>query len=237
MLLVAQINPKWVRSATISPDGTQIVFTYKGDLYKVPTAGGNAIQLTYHDAHDYMAVWSKDGAKLAFASDRYGNFDVFTMDAMGGPATRLTFHSNNEQPFTFSADDSAVLFGALRQDEVKHRQYPHRSQSELYSVPVKGGRINQVFTFPTEYVQVSKDGKQLYYHDKKGGENEWRKHHTSSIARDIWSYDVATDTHKMITTYEGEDRQPILSADEKSIYYLSEESGTFNVHKMALDKF
>ena len=60
----------------------------------------------------------------------------------------------------------------------------------------------------------------MYYHDKKGGENEWRKHHTSSIARDIWSYDVVTDTHKMITTYAGEDRQPILSTDEKSIYYL-----------------
>ncbi len=235
LCLMAQINPNWVRSATISPDGTQIVFTYKGDLYKVPTAGGNATQLTYHDAHDYMAIWSKDGSKIAFASDRYGNFDVYVMDAMGGPANRLTFHSNNEQPFTFSADDTNVLFGALRQDEVKHRQYPHRSQSELYRVPVKGGRVNQVFTFPAEYVQISKDGQKMYYHDKKGGENEWRKHHTSSITRDIWSYDVATDTHKMITTYEGEDRQPILSADEKSIYYLSEASGTFNVHKMAID--
>lgn len=233
--LMAQVTPKWVRSAVISPDGTQIVFTYKGDLYKVPTTGGNAMQLTYHDAHDYSAVWSKDGTKIAFASDRYGNFDVFTMDAMGGPATRLTFHSNNEQPFTFSADDTAILFGAIRQDEVKHRQYPHRSQSELYSVPVKGGRVDQVFTFPTEYIQVSKDGQKMYYHDKKGGENEWRKHHTSSIARDIWSYDMTTDTHKMITTFKGEDRQPILSVDEKSIYYLSEESGTFNVHKMALD--
>jgi len=235
LFLMAQVNPKWVRSATISPDGTQIVFTYKGDLYKVPAIGGNAIQLTYHEAHDYMAVWSKDGSKLAFASDRYGNFDVFTMDAMGGPATRLTFHSNNEQPFTFSADDKNVLFGALRQDEVNHRQYPHRSQSELYSVSANGGRVNQLFTFPAEYVQVSKDGGMMLYHDKKGGENEWRKHHTSSITRDIWRYDVATDTHKMITTYEGEDRQPILSVDEKNIYYLSEASGTFNVYKMSLE--
>ena len=160
--LFAQTTPKWVRSATISPDGTQIVFTYKGDLYKVPATGGNATQLTYHDAHDYLAVWSKDGTKIAFASDRYGNFDVFTMDAMGGPATRLTYHSNNEQPFTFSADDSSVLFGALRQDEVNHRQYPHRSQSELYTVSVKGGRVNQLFTFPAEYVAVSKDGKKMY---------------------------------------------------------------------------
>ena len=80
-----------------------------------------------------------------------------------------------------------------------------------------------------------REGTKLLYHDKKGGENEWRKHHVSSIARDIWLYDKATDTHKMITSFAGEDRQPIFSADEKSMYYLSEESGTYNVHKMSLD--
>ena len=193
----AQDAPQWMRYSTISPDGTQIVFTYKGDLYKVPTAGGDAVQLTYHDAHDYMAVWSKDGKQLAFASDRYGNFDIFVMNAMGGAANRLTFHSNNEMPYTFSADDKNVLFGALRQDDAKHRQYPHRSQSELYSVPVAGGRVNQLLTVPAEYVQVSKNGSQLFYHDKKGGENEFRKHHTSAITRDIWMYDVQTKKRRI----------------------------------------
>jgi len=235
LTLSAQDDPLWMRYQSISPDGSQIVFTYKGDLYKVAATGGDAKQITFHDAHDYMAVWSKDGSKLAFASNRYGNFDIYIMAANGGPAERLTFHSNNESPFSFSADDKNILFGALRQDDANHRQYPHRSQSELYSVPVGGGRVQQMFTFPTEYIQVSKDGSMMLYHDKKGGENEWRKHHTSSIARDIWSYDVATDQHKMITTYAGEDRQPILSNDEKTIYYLSEASGSFNVHKMSLE--
>ena len=73
----AQDNPKWMRYAAISPDGSQIAFTYKGDLYKVSSAGGDAQQLTYHKAHDYMPVWSKDGNQIAFASDRYGNFDIF----------------------------------------------------------------------------------------------------------------------------------------------------------------
>ena len=233
--LNAQEAPKWLRSPAISPDGTQIVFTYKGDLYKVPATGGDALQLTFHDAHDHMAVWSKDGRKLAFASDRYGNFDIYVMDAQGGPAERLTFHSNDELPYTFSADDQQVLFGALRQDAVKHRQYPHRSQSELYAVPVKGGRVQQFLTIPAEYVQFSQDGNFMLYQDKKGGENEWRKHHTSSIARDIWTYDVQNKTHSLLTSFAGEDRQPILSEDEKSMYYLSEESGTFNVHKMSLE--
>ncbi|MFY0630890.1 MAG: PD40 domain-containing protein [Flavobacteriaceae bacterium] len=232
--ITAQDNPQWMRHSSISPDGKEIAFTYKGDLYKVPATGGDAIQLTYHNAHDYKAIWSKDGSKIAFASNRYGNFDIYVMNANGGTATRLTFHSSDEIPFTFSANNKDIIFGTQRQDDVKHRQYPTGSQPELYSVPVKSGKISQLMTVPAEYVQVSKNGKTMVYHDKKGGENEWRKHHTSSITRDIWTYDTKTKAHKMITSFNGEDRQPIFSADEKSVYYLSEKSGTFNVHKISL---
>lgn len=190
--------------------------------------------MTFHQAHDYMPVWSKDSKHIAFASNRYGNFDVFVMDAMGGQANRLTFHSNNESPYSFSHDNKHVIFGALRQDIAEHRQYPHGSQSELYQVPTAGGRVDQVFTIPADYVQVSKDGRYMVYHDKKGGENEFRKHHKSSITRDIWMYDTRRNEHRLLTNREVEDRQPVFSADEKSLYYLNESSGTFNVHKMSI---
>jgi len=233
--LKAQTTPNWIRYQSISPDGQNIVFTYKGDLYRVAASGGDATQLTFHQAHDYMPVWSKDGKHIAFASDRYGNFDVYVMDAMGGQATRLTFHSNDENPYSFTHDNKHVVFGALRQDRAEHRQYPHGSQSELYKVPTSGGRVDQILTIPAEYVQVSKDGRYMVYHDKKGGENEFRKHHKSSITRDIWIYDVRRDEHKMLTNREVEDRQPVFSADEKSLYYLNESSGTFNIHKMSIE--
>ncbi len=231
---IGQVSPKWIRYQSISPDGKTIAFTYKGDLYSVPVNGGDAKQLTFHEAHDFMPVWSNDSKKLAFASNRYGNFDVFLMDALGGPAERLTFHSNDENPFSFSNDNKNVVFGAVRQDQANHRQYPTGSQPELYKVPVTGGRVEQVFTLPVEYVQISKDGNTMVYHDKKGGENEWRKHHTSSITRDIWKYNVADNSHKMLTSFEGEDRQPVFSNDQQSVFYLSEKSGNFNVHKLSL---
>jgi tricorn protease len=233
--IYGQNNPKWMRHSAISPDGTQIVFTYKGDVYKVNATGGNAQQLTYHSAHDYKAIWNKDGTKIAFASNRYGNFDIYVMNSNGGQATRLTFHSNDEHPYSFSANDKEVVFGALRQDAANHRQYPHGSQSELYSVPVKTGKISQLLTIPAEYIKFSKDGKTMIYQDKKGGENEWRKHHTSSITRDLWIYNTNTAAHTMITSHKAEDRQPVFSKDEKSIYFLSERSGTFNLHKLALE--
>jgi tricorn protease len=230
----AQVKPQWMRYPSISPDGKSIAFTYKGDLYKVASAGGTAQQLTFHEAHDFMPTWSKDSKQLAFASDRYGNFDVFTMSADGGPSKRLTYHSTDEFPYTFTADNKAVLFGGVRQDLAIHRQYPTGSQPELYSVPSAGGRVDQIFTIPAEYVQTSKDGSKIIYHDKKAGENEWRKHHKSAVTRAVWMYDKKTNQHKQLSTFYGENRNPVFADQEKSIYYLSEASGNFNIHKMAL---
>ncbi|WP_026954175.1 S41 family peptidase [Algoriphagus vanfongensis] len=230
----AQESPQWMRYPAISPDGKTIAFTYKGDLYTVASTGGKANQITFHEAHDYKAVWSPDGTQLAFASDRYGNFDVFIMQASGGPASRLTFHSNDELPFDFAADGKSVLFGATRMDIASHRQYPTGSQPELYQVPSTGGRVDQVWTLPAEYVQTNKSGTKIIYHDKKGGENEWRKHHQSGIARDIWIYDASDNSHQMLTQFYGEDRNPVFSPDESEIYYLSEQNGSFNVFAMNL---
>jgi tricorn protease len=227
-----QTAPNWLRYPTISPDGSKIVFTYKGDLFSVSSSGGKATQLTFHEAHDFKPVWSKDGKQIAFASDRYGNFDLFIMSSEGGEAKRLTYHSNDEIPFDFSADGQKVIFGTSRMDLAEHRQYPTGSQPELYQVNKNGGRIDQVWTIPAEYVQTSKDGSKMIYHDKKGGENEWRKHHQSGIARDIWMFDAKTNTHTMLTKFYGEDRNPVFSPDESEIYYLSEANGSFNVYSM-----
>lgn len=230
----AQSAPKWLRYPAISPDGKQIAFTYKGDIYLVPSNGGVATPLTFHSAYDYMPVWSNNGAQIAFASNRHGNFDTYIIDALGGEPKRLTFHSADELPYAFSADNAKVIFGAARQDLVTHRQYPTGSQPELYSVPANGGRVELMLTTPAEAVKFSSDGQFMVYHDKKGGENEWRKHHQSSIARDIWTYNLQTGKHTPITTFRGEDRNPILTDNNTSIYYLSEESGSFNVHKLLL---
>ncbi len=225
----------WMRYPAISPDGRTIAFTFKGDLYKVASTGGTATPITTHTANDFMPVWSHDGKQIAFASDRYGNYDIYVISADGGAAKRLTFHSASEYPYTFTADDKNVIFGAARQDAAANRQYPTGSQPELYEVPASGGRPLQILTTPAENVRTSKDGRFLVYEDRKGGENQWRKHHTSAIARDVWMYDRRTGEHRRITTFAGEDRNPILTDDAKALYYLSEESGTFNVHKMNVD--
>ncbi len=231
----AQITPEWVRYPAISPNGSHIVFTYKGDLYVTSSTGGEEVKrLTFHTAHDYMPVWSNDSKHIAFASDRYGNFDIFTMSVKGGEATRLTFHSSDESPYSFSEDDKTIFFGAFRQDFVDHRQHPTPSQTELYTVPVSGGKIKQVLTVPAEYVALKADGRGFLYQDKPGGENIWRKHHESAVTRDIWMYNFDSKEHTQLTKYEGEDRNPVWNADESAFYFLSGRAGTINVFKKVI---
>lgn len=88
-----------------------------------------------------------------------------------------------------------------------------------------------VLTTPAEEAVMSLDGKKIFYQDRKGYEDPWRKHHTSSIARDVWSYDVESGEHKQLTQFSGEDRNPVPGRDA-NIYYLSESSGSFNVHRL-----
>ena len=230
-------TPLWMRDVQISPDGTEIVFCYKGDIYKVPTEGGAATQLTTQDSYECTPVWSPDGKQIAFASDRNGNFDIFVMPANGGTARRLTTHSTNEVPATFTPDGKYILFSASIQDPAGSALFPSAAMTELYKVPSVGGRTEQVLGTPAEAVCFDKSGNRFFYQDRKGGENEWRKHHTSSITRDVWMYDTKTGSHTNLTQHAGEDRNPIVSPDGQTVYFLSERNGgSFNVYSFPISQ-
>ena len=227
----AENDPLWMRYPAISPNGEMIAFTYKGDIYTVPTTGGKATQLTTHPGHDTRPVWSPDGKQIAFASNRNGNFDVFIMNKEGGAPTQLTVHSANEYPETFS-DNDHVLYSASIQQDVKDSQFPSSLFAQIYQVGTQGGRPELFSSLAMENLAFSKDGKQVLYNDCKGYEDPWRKHHQSSITRDIWLCTLDNDrTFKKITSFRGEDRDPVWSPDGNAFYYLSEEKGSFNIFK------
>jgi len=230
----SKTNTDWFQHPTISPGGETILFSYKGDVYKVSSSGGVATPLTINSAWDGYPVWSNDGKQIAFASDRHGNMDVYLMPASGGKAKRLTFHSSNDIPTDFSPNGNAVLFKSTRMDSVKSSLFPRRNLSELYEVLTKGGTPRMVLTTPASEAQYSPDGKKIAYREEKALESTLRKHDTSAFARDIWVYDIKTKKHKQLSSFAGGDHNPIWK-NNAEIFYLSEkERNNFNVWKMDL---
>lgn len=110
--LPAIAGSEWMRYPSISPDGKTIAFAYQGDIFTVSVEGGEAKQITSHVGYDYMPVWSNDSRKLAFASNRHGNFDVFIVDRDGGVPTRLTYHSMHDYPYAFDPTDAKVFYSS-----------------------------------------------------------------------------------------------------------------------------
>ena len=232
----APTAPLWMRYPAISPDGKTIAFSFEGHLFTVPVTGGTAQALTAGPAHDTCPVWSPDGKFIAFASDRYGHYDVFLVSVDGGPARRLTAYSTDHLPTSFTPDGKYVLANAWRQPSVKSTFFPTRRLPQLYKISVEGGRAAEmILTTPALHAVFDQAGQRMLYEDQKAYEDLWRKHNTTSFAHDVWLYDTRTGDHTKLTSFAGEDRNPVWSPDEGSVYYLSEESGSFNVWKFTLN--
>lgn len=225
-------NARWLRNTSISPDGSQVAFTYGGNVYTVPVAGGEARRLTAK-GYNTDPVWSPDSKRVVFASNREGGMDLFSVPAAGGTAVRLTTAPGYETPLAF-LNDSTVLYSSGEMTSARTMRHPTRL-TRTYAVDVKhpGARPRLFSEQPMGAVSVLGDGR-ILYQDRKGLENVYRKHERSSGTSDIWLLD--NGKYSKLTDFNGHDLNPVWMTNGKGYWYVSEKSGTLNVWASVLGR-
>ncbi len=225
--LSAQDEARWIRKSTISPDGQSIAFSYQGDIFTVPAEGGTAHQVTVNSSYDSDPLWTADGKSIVFSSYREGSKDIWIIPSEGGKARRLTTYPGAETPL-FVSQNGLVYYYANIQADPKFSDYPWAAQ--VYTVNIADGKSTLFTSLPMMNLSVNANDI-ILYEDYKGYEDPLRKHHTSSVTRDIWKYLPKKDQYQKISRFVGENRNPVFASNGEDYYYLCEQGGNFNVWK------
>lgn len=224
-------NPLWLRDVAISPDGSTVAFTFKGDIFTVPVQGGTAKQITTSRAYDSSPIWSLDGKEIAFRSNREGTDDIYVIPSIGGTARRITTSSGSESPLTY-LPDGRLLFITSGMPGRTTAQAPFSTQTYVVSTSEPNARPELYLSLPMTSANAAADGR-LLYQDRKGYENLYRKHERSSGTADIWLADAGK--FSKLTDFNGHDLNPVWSPDGTKYYYLSErDNNVLNVYVATL---
>lgn len=225
----AQAEQRWLRQPAISPDGSQIAFSHRGQIFTVPAEGGEARAITAQGNHAHSPVWSPDSADIAFASDINGQDDVFLAKAGEKDIRRLTWTSYSETPTGFSPDGSSVMFSAAGLgDPQGSLQTALTGRAHLYEVDLATDRRRLVLPVEAGQAVWDHEGQRLAYVHNPSLDPDERQHRVEGNARQIWLYDPATGQHTRVPeTHDA--LNPVWGPDANSLYFLGEASGTLNV--------
>ena len=217
-----------VNNPALSPDGKKIAFDWNGDIWEVDSAGGLARQVTTSPSSESSPKYSPDGKTFAFNSTHEGNRQVFTMPVAGGAATQITFHSSGSRIVEWMADGKHLLISGTRD------HYWGRGAGRMFLIEAKPRPFEKlVFDAYGREGTISPDGKQVLF--TRESISWYRKGYRGSQAGQIWKYDMEQKSFSEIEKHEGGCRSPIWAADGKSFFYVSQESGSFNLWKKELD--
>ncbi|HKQ37314.1 MAG TPA: S41 family peptidase [Verrucomicrobiae bacterium] len=174
------------RMPALSPDGKQLAFVYRGDIWVASSKGGHATPLTQHIETDAYPLYSPDGKWVAFSSKRNGNWDIFVIPADGGRAKQLTWHSGTEIPQGWSPDGKQLVFGGRRDS-------PNYALYSLDVASLHADVLCEDFA-PMNYASYSPDGKRLVY--TRYGFPWTRPRYQGSAAAQIWMMDLTSNDHR-----------------------------------------
>lgn len=212
-------NIRFAGFPSLSPDGSTIYFSYNGDIFNVPAAGGLATNIVTMDGRESHPVVSPDGKYLAFSSDLNGNDDVYVVPCAGGQARQLTFHEAADFPVSWSADSKEIYFESRRSG----------ASRTTYKVSVEGGTPQLMFqggyfTTVVNLVENPVDGS-FYFNESAESINfPTRKRYVGDHNPDIQCWNPGRKEHSTLTSHPGKDTWPMVDV-KGNLYYVSDEAG------------
>jgi tricorn protease len=215
-----------LRFPALTPDGKTVVFSWRGDLWRAPVAGGRALRLTIHEALDTKPRVSPDGKRIAFTSKRTGNLEVFVVSIDGGEPRQVTFHSAMDVATDWSPDGAKILFFSGRE--------PSGTGTEVFEVDAKGGTARRLTRDGGRDGAYSPDGKSIVY--ARGWNLPFQDEYRGSANFDLWVQDLAGGPPRPVTKTARNEMNPGWAADGKSVWYLAEDQeGVFGACAVGCD--
>lgn len=206
----------------LSPDGSKLVFAWRGDVWMVPVKGGGARRLTQHPAVESTPAFSPDGKEIAFVSDREGSKQVYVMPVNGGEPKQLTWHTEGYQIEEWFPDGKGLLVSITRDHFWKYA-------NRLARLEVTARKAEEVLLddYATEG-SVSPDGKRVLF--TREGEVWWRQGYRGSRGGQTWLLNRDDGSCKQVIGETTETRWPLWKADGQGFYHVSNRGdGVFNL--------
>jgi tricorn protease len=211
--------------------GSQIVFTYAGDLYTVAATGGVARRLTSDIGYEMFARFSPDGKSLAFTGQYDGNTEVYLMPSQGGVPKRLTWTA------TLSRDDVSDRMGpnnlVIGWKDDTHVLFRSRRTEwndflgKLYLASTSGGPIEELPLPRGGFASYSADGQQLVYNRVFREFRTWKRYR-GGMADDVWLYDFKTKATTNLTNNPALDIIPMWKGN--TVYFTSDRDASFRMN-------
>ena len=210
-------------------NGSEVVFSFAGDLYKAPLNGGEATRLTSHVGYEMFAKFSPDGRSIAFTGQYDGSTEVYIIPTEGGFPKRLTFSPTN------SRDNLADRMGPNNvvmtwTPDGKNIVYRNRISDGfsgvLKTISIESGMPEQIPLPEGGFCCYSPDGKKLAYNRVFREFRTW-KYYKGGMADDIWIYDPENQKIENITNNVAQDVFPMWIGDE--IFFASDRDNRMNI--------
>lgn len=207
----------------ISPDGREIAFVSGGDIWTVPASGGVAHLLISHSATESRPLYSPDGKRLAFQSNRNGGTNIFVLTIATGEIKRITFNDGADNLSAWSADGNWLYFHAAHQDI--------GGMNDVFRVNSEGGTAAAVTAqkYVNEFQAApSPAGDSVVFAARGTSSAQWWRNGSSHLDEsELWLLRGAK--YEKIVDRGARNNWPMWTADARTVYFMSDRGGAQNI--------